>query len=391
MREPLAAWSTMALLMLYTHGAVSMQRSSFTSQAEHTSPPFFHAEFIFERDPGRPSCHASTIAELPGGDLVAAWYAGSAEGQKDVAVVGSRWPSRRRSRAMATERGNRAWSPIEVFADMPGLSEGNPVLHVDSSGQLWLFYVTMYGEGWKSCKIKVRQSRDGGKTWSQERIIRDELGWMTRNKMLVLPDGDWLLPIYDETRWTSLIYISRDRVKTWQPSAEMESGEGNIQPSLVRLSDGSLLAYMRTGSKTVRRLWESRSHDNGRTWTKPAATSLPNPNSAADMVRLSNGHIVLVFNNTEQGRTPLTAALSTDEGNSWGVMRDLESADGEYSYPAVIQTRDGLIHVAYTWRRERIKHVAFNEAWLTEFPGWASGRSQPCDSPADEQQAPPSI
>jgi predicted neuraminidase len=342
--------------------------------------PFFQGEFILERDPDRPSCHASTIAELPDGDLIAAWYAGSAEGEKDVAVVGSRW-----------SRSDRAWSPVKVFADTPDLSEGNPVLHVDPTGQVWLFYVTMYGEGWKSCKIKLRQSGDGGKTWSQERVIRDELGWMTRNKILVLPDADWLLPIYDETRWTSLVYISRDRGKTWQPSAEMESGEGSIQPSLVRLSDGSLLAYMRTGSETTRRLWESRSRDNGRTWTKPVATGLPNPNSAADMVRLSNGHIVLIFNNTEHGRSPLTAALSTDEGHSWGLMRDLESAEGEYSYPAVIQSRDGLIHATYTWRRERIKHVVFNEAWLAQFPGGASGRGQAGDSPPDEHQAPPCI
>jgi predicted neuraminidase len=319
--------------------------------------PFFRSELIFAPGSvvGYPSCHASTLVELPDGGLLAAWFAGSEEGAPDVAELGARLAP-----------GASEWSKSQVLVDTPGKADGNPVLHVDRKGRVWIFYVTKENDRrpqWAQCPLKCRVSTDGGRTFGPERILHQKLGWMDRNKPIYLANGDLLLPIYDERDWTSLMFISPDDGATWFPSQRIVAKGGNIQPTMVQLGDGSLLALMRTGSSD-HRLWRAASRDNGRTWTAPEETNLPNPNSACDMVRLANGHLVLVFNNSSQGRTPLTVALSTDEGQSWSHLRNLETTPGEYSYPAVIQTRDGIIHVTYTYLRKSIKHAVFNEAWI---------------------------
>ncbi len=319
--------------------------------------PYFRAELIFAPGsvPDRPSCHASTLVELPDGELLAAWFAGTEEGAPDTAEVGARLAPN------ATR-----WSAPSVLVDTPGKSDGNPVLHVDRQGRVWIFSVTKERERrpqWARCRIKCRLSSDGGRTFGPERILREELGWMMRNKPLYLANGNLLLPLYDERNWTSLMFISPDDGATWSASAPLAGRGGNIQPTVVQLGDGSLLALMRTGSPH-HRLWQAVSRDNGRTWSPPVETDLPNPNSACDMVRLANGHLVLVFNNSQHDRTPLTVALSTDAGRTWSNQRDLEAGAGEFSYPAVIQARDGSIHVTYTYLRRSIKHAAFNEAWI---------------------------
>jgi len=314
----------------------------------------FRSELIFAPQPDRPSCHASTIAELSNGDLLCAWYAGQREAAPDVAILAARLPA-----------SGDSWTAPQVIVDTPNQPEGNPVLFQTPDGRLWLFYVTIEGRGWQDCPLKLRTSEDGGNTWSPERILRAEHGWMTRNKPLVLDNGDWVLPLYDERTWASLFGISSDASASWQFTEPLASQPGNIQPSVVQLGDGSLLALMRTGGQGGY-LWQSRSLDLGRTWEEPTPTELPNPNAAADMVRLRSGSLVLAFNNTRVGRTPLSVALSRDEGRTWPIIRDLETGPGEYSYPALIVASDGLVHLTYTYRRESIKHVAFDEAWLTE-------------------------
>lgn len=323
--------------------------------------PLFRAELIFEPQSvaGYPACHASTLVELPDGELFAAWFAGSEEGASDTAELGARLAP-----------GATQWSKPTVLVDTPGKSDGNSVLHLDRQGHVWIFYVTKERDRepqWAQCRVKCRVSTDGGRTFSPEHILREELGWMVRNKPLYLANGDLLLPLYDERNWSSHMYISSDGGATWTPSASIAGQGGNIQPTVVQLADGSLLALMRTGSPH-HRLWKATSHDNGRTWTPPVETDLPNPNSACDMVRLANGYLVLVFNDSPHSRSPLTVALSTDEGRTWSHKRNLETGAGEFSYPAVIQTHDGLIHVTYAYRRISIKHAAFNEAWIRANP-----------------------
>ncbi|MFQ6130994.1 MAG: exo-alpha-sialidase [Armatimonadota bacterium] len=314
--------------------------------------PAFRSELIFPPQTDRPSCHASTIAELSNRDLLCAWYAGQREGAPDVAILASRLPA-----------GDEAWTAPEIIVDTPDQPEGNPVLFQAPDGRLLLFYVTIEWRSWQDCPLKLRASDDGGHTWGPERFLRRQHGWMTRNKPLVLDNGDLILPLYDESVWASLFGISSDGGESWQFTDLLRSQPGNIQPSVVQLTDGSLFALMRTGGHGGR-LWQTRSRDRGRTWQEPAPSDLSNPNSAADVVRLPNGNLVLAFNNTATGRTPMSVALSRDEGRTWPLVRDLETGPGEYSYPAVITASDGLVHLTYTYRRESIKHVAFDEDWL---------------------------
>jgi len=310
----------------------------------------YNAGKIFEQLPNFPSCHASTIAELPNGDLRAAWYAGSREGAKDVAIFTSR-----------KRLGSDHWMYPKMIVNTPNFSEGNPVLFADATGQIWLFYVTMYGNRWTQCKMYYKKSSTMGYSWEESVVLREELGWMTRNKPLYLSNGDILLPVYDERDWHSMAMISEDGGETWYTYGDLSSPKGVIQPTVVQRKDGSLLMLMRSRDGEI---WRSTSDDLGRSWEAAHPTDLPNPNCGVDMMRLRNGNIALVYNDTRQGRTPLTVALSTDEGETWGYKRDLETEAGEYSYPAVIQSRYGCIHRTYTYRRVSITHVEINEAWM---------------------------
>lgn len=317
--------------------------------------PHFKGELIFEKVEGYPSCHAATIKGLSNGDLLVAWYAGAFEGSPDVAILSSRRP-----------KGSGKWSQPKVPIDTPNKPEGNPVLWCDPKGTVWLFYVTMQGDGWTTCNMKYIKSTDNGKTWSEPVFLRKELGWMTGTKPLVMKNGEILLPLYDEVNVSSVFMISGDGGKTWLNTGPIQSNPGNIQPSVVQLKDGSLLCYMRTWVRG--KMWQSRSTDNGRTWSKATQHNLPNSGSRLDLVKLKTGDLVLIFNNTPRGRTPLSAALSRDEGRTWPIIKDLETEAGEYSYPAAIQTDEGLIHVVYTYRRTHIKHVEFNREWLDSKP-----------------------
>jgi predicted neuraminidase len=162
---------------------------------------------------------------------------------------------------------------------------------------------------------------------------------------------------------------------TWTESNSVDTGEGfkkgNIEPAIVELGDGTLLMYMRSGSRTC--IWQSRSSDGGSKWTPPTRTPLPNPDSAVEFCRLGDGRIVLALNNSPETRNPLSIAISEDDCQTWLGFRDLEDGPGSFSYPAAIQADDGLIHITYTYKREGIKHVAIAPAWITDDSGGENG------------------
>ena len=137
---------------------------------------------------------------------------------------------------------------------------------------------------------------------------------------------------------------------------------GNIEPAIVELKDGRLLMLMRSGTRTC--IWSSLSSDGGLTWSSPERTPLPNPDSAIDLLRLKSGRVLLAYNNSSKGRTPLAVAVSEDDCRNWRRARDLETGPGGFSYPAAIQSQDGIIHITYTYDRKGIKHVAFDEQWI---------------------------
>jgi predicted neuraminidase len=319
------------------------------------------AEFVFESVPFA-SAHASTILETRGG-LVAAWFGGSREGADDVGI----WMSR---------QVDDAWTqPVEVANGTQ--AEGtrypcwNPVLFRMPDGAVALFYkVGPSPQRWWGM---VRISADGGRTWADaERLPKGILGPI-KNKPVRLSDGAIISPSSTESsdrpsRWRVHFERSVDGGRSWTvtfppPSSGREEIDA-IQPSILIHPGGRLEAVGRTRSG---RIFETWSEDRGRSWSPIRLTELPNPNAGLDAVTLRDGRHVLVYNHTDDGRSPLNVSLSAD-GVTWEAALVLEDADGEYSYPAVIQTSDGLVHITYTWRRERIKHVIVDPTRLRSIP-----------------------
>jgi predicted neuraminidase len=313
----------------------------------------FCSQFMFVGTSDRPQCHASTIVELPSGDILGAWYAGTQEGLPDVAVMSARF-----------SRDDCRWSDATVLFDTPGMPEGNPVLFVDPSGGLRLFFVTIVEDGWDGAQLKSTLSADEGRSWAEPVVLGESLGTMVRNKPLFLDDGRVILPLYDDPTYRSLMYLSDDGCQTWRRSGWISSPTGCVQPTLFRKTDGTIVALMRDGGHA--QVWRSESRDRGETWSPAAGTFLRNPNAGVDLVHLDSGNLVLAFNDTRTSRTPLSLAWSDDEGDNWLVKLDVATGEGEYSYPAIIQDRYGTIHLAHTWRRTAIAHVMLDEEFLVE-------------------------
>lgn len=344
----------------------------------------FKKEDIFKFNPNVPEVHAPTITETRNGYLLAAWFGGSKEGASDVAIYASRYSLEK-----------DMWSEPRVLVDLPGKSDQNPVLFTNKDA-VWLFFTSLEGNSSNSI-IMCKKSFDYGFSWAKEEIFRKRMGLWVRNRPVILDNGNIALPIYDRGISPNCCYvmISEDGGETWETYGPITSITGCAQGNIVQLSGGTLLMYMRTRSHPLHQflsvtrvskievshgqfitrkenlsiggfIWESQSSDRGRTWSPPVETNIPNPNSGISLIRLRNGNLVLAFNNTHVGRTPLNIALSTDEGKTWFYKRILEKGEGEYSYPQLIQTSDGLIHVVYTYRRITIRHAVFNEDWLKE-------------------------
>ena len=325
------------------------------------APAVLKTEFIFDTAPF-PSCHASTIVELPGGGLVTAWFGGTAEKNPDVGI----W--------LARFEAGKWTAPVEVANGVlanpkPGGPARhpcwNPVLFQPKTGPLLLFYKV--GPSPSTWWGMLRRSTDGGKTWSAAQRLPADCAGPIKNKPVQLPNGDLLSPSSSEhDGWRVHFERSRDLGQTWEVIGPANDGKaiGAIQPSILFLGGDKLLALGRTRQGKV---FQVGSDDAGKTWGAMTLTTLPNPNAGTDALTLKDGRHLLIYNHTANGRSPLNLALSTD-AKSWQAALVLESQPGEYSYPALIQTRDGLVHATYTWKRQKVKHVVIDPAKLEPRP-----------------------
>lgn len=347
---------------------ISLFRASLISTvlaAAVSAAPERTREFLYETAPF-PQCHASTIVETSAGTLVASFFGGTREKDPDVGI----WVTR--------HEGGRWSAPVEVangiqYARADGTvvrhPTWNPVLYQPrAGGPLLLFYkVGPDPETWWGM---LMTSTDDGRTWSEPRRLPEGVLGPIKNKPVELAGGTLLCPSSAESKatgWTTHFELTRDLGRTWEVVGPINTREefNAIQPSVLFHADGRLQVLCRSRENVVTTSWSS---DQGRTWSKMTATSLPNPSSGTDAVTLSDGRQLIVYNPTVRRpdgrsgpRSPLNVAVSAD-GIAWTDVATLENDDAPngYSYPAVIQTRDGLVHITYTWRRERIRHVVFD-------------------------------
>ena len=292
------------------------------------------------------------MVELKNGDLLAAWSGGTAEGSPDVAI----WSSLAAPAGVGRRPPNWRASPKSLLF--------NPVLFYTANGRLWLYY--KFGPHPDSWSVARRFSTDDGKNWSAVEHLPAGLYGPIRAKPLVFPDGVVISGTSVESyhSWSAWIERSTGNGATFTRIGPITvAGKGIIQPSVIALSATHLRFYARSDAAT-KKICIADSYDRGVTWTQAHALDLPNPNSGIDAVALRDGRIVLVFNNSDSGRTPLNLAVGTD-GEHFRIFATLEDQPGEYSYPSMIQGKDGDLHITYTWRRQKIRYARIP---LTEIP-----------------------
>lgn len=311
--------------------------------------------------------HPASITQLDNGDLYMTYYGGGGEYVDDSKV----WGMRRKA-------GESTWSEPKLLADTPFLGEGNGVVWQAPDGLVWLFYVQRYGPTWSESRTLAKISEDGAETWSDSMVLSFELGTMCRGLPIVLNNGDYLLPVYHETGSdinqtfpdTASYFLRHDpKKRTWTPTGRIYSRSGNLQAEPVQLTDEHVVAYIRPGGNfepsESRYVVRAESHDGGETWSKGEDTEFPNPNSAVSFIKLQSGKLLLVYNDSMNHRTPLTAAISEDNDKTWPHRRDLATSglDNTFAYPMAIQAKDGTIHVICTTDvRKTVILVSFQES-----------------------------
>lgn len=338
---------------------------TFSSCPADAEPGVVAREFLYE-EATFPQCHASTIEETPSG-LVAAWFGGTHEKNKDVGI----WVSRK--------TGTHWTPPVEVANGVQYKSTGgevhrhptwNPVLFQYAEGPLLLFYKC--GPSPSAWWGMLSRSMDDGKTWSVPVRLPEHIDGPVRNKPILLKNGSLLCGSSTEfDGWRLHFELTADQAATFQRTPAIHDGKefGAIQPTLLQRKDGTIQALNRNQNGDGRIL-STTSMDGGLSWSALKETSLPNPNSGIDAVTLQDGRFLLVYNHTNRrkgtprGREMLNVAISSD-GINWKAALTLEKEPkSEFSYPAVIQSDDGMVHTTYTWKRNRVRHVTIDPGKL---------------------------
>ena len=327
-----------------------------------------------------PSSHASNLLALPNGDLLCFFFSGTEEGESGISILMSR-----------LNHGSNRWTAPAVLSYRNGWSNQNPVPFRAPDGRLWLFHTSQVaGKGQTTAVIFSLTSDDEGLTWTAPQTLFPQPGSFDRQPLVIF-HKEWLFPVYHSASAGivknaqndySAVKISKDHGKTWSECRVPGSG-GLVQMNIAKLSNGNLAAFFR--SRYADWVYKSAS-DDGCNWSPPAPTRLPNNNASIQVARLEDGHLVIAFNNAQATktrgqprtapRTILSVALSIDGGKTWPWVRDIQAGNEppkyypaespEYSYPSVTQSPDGKIQLTFTFRRETIKYVTFDEQWIKD-------------------------
>ncbi len=350
----------------YQEAAVKPESAEFGTLKE--------AEAVWEErviDPGgRAMAHSASLIKLADGGVRVFWYGGSREGARDVAIY-----------TADLQPNQRSWSPARAIINRTELSKqlgryikklGNPVGFVDAEGRVWLFFVSVSLGGWSGSAINVMVSRDDGETFGRvKRLISSpvfNVSTLVRGRPFQMQDGSILLPVYHEFvgKFAELLRLDSDG--TVLGKKRLSTGRDHIQPILVTLDAQTSHVFLRDAGTENRRIHYVSTSDAGSSFTSPEPSNLPNSDSAIDAIQLAGNAILMVYNNSETARNILSLAISERGPAEWYWIHDLEGPDanggGRFSYPSIVQDSGGRIHVVYTYNRQYIKHVTFNDAWL---------------------------
>lgn len=300
-----------------------------------------------------PSSHASSIVELANGDLFAVWYA-------DWVPKSAIWGSWKYA-------GSNKWTTPCIIHRTKSAATKNPVLYLGRDNKLFLFWGDERRFWFKIVKdtLRMKTSSDGGKTWSEPADVGNLTWFLPRTNVVTLKDGTMVLPIYTDLSTSSAVSISKDNGATWSAPRYILFFFG-IQPTIIERSDSSLFALMRTGM-WPRLCWEAVSWNKGWTWKGLKFSDVKNPGFSLDMIKLKSGNVVMAFNDSKKSRSVLNIALSKDDGRTWPFVKEIENDPGNvYGYPFIIQDRQGMIHVVYSYEnRNSIAHFICNEEWIS--------------------------
>lgn len=355
---------------------------------------FFESRDIFTPGENTPAhVHSSCVTQTPSGNLIAVWYENGPWIEGDYRFSRNRDKSDDvRIAGAFFDRIKGEWSAPCVFADTYAISDNNPVVSVAPDGALWLVYSVMPfcpASTWSGTFLMRKRSLDydrpGTPVWCDadpviikepdnfdqaclkngipaemsDVIYRRRLGWMPRNHMFPLPDGGMLLPLANENVSIPAMLHIRPDGRSWTMTSCLDAFRC-IQPSIVRLSDGRLRAYLRHEPDTL----FCDSDDCFATSTPAASSGLPNPGSAVEAVTLDDGLLVLAHNASPENRSSLAVSFSRDDGKTFRTKL-VDSGEGaRYDYPSLIQAQSGLIEMTYSCNLKTVRHVAFNEEWL---------------------------
>lgn len=316
-----------------------------------------------------PTVHSPTLVRLPNGNVLAAWFGGSREGAKDVAIY-------------ASERNSNGWSSMKVLANRKTVEQalqrpirklGNPVLTIDKASRVWLFFVVVSLGGWSTSAVAYQISTDNGQHFSLPRLLVTSpvlnISTLVRARPLNYQDGSIAVPMYHELLGKFGLNVriaSGGRILSIAHIGNLRTA---IQPTIVAINSQQAIALLRrTGIAPPQVLW-SRTNDGGQSWSLPQASNLSNPDSSCAAIRRFGGGILLAYNPTKQGRNILSLARF-DHKQRWQHLHDLErgQAQDEFSYPFLISGPAYDYTIVYTWKRRRIAYIHFNEAWLQTLP-----------------------
>jgi len=353
---------------------IFLKTGGFTDQIQNSAfrkgecKPVLIKETI-NQEQGLPMVHVASLAQMPDGIMAAVWYGGTAECQPDVKIYFSQQES---GADWAAPRVIMTRESAERDLHRPVKALGNTLLLANTDGSLRLLFVTIAMGKWSGSQLNSCLSKDGGLTWTHaERLTLSpffNFSELVRNRAIAQQGGGWCVPIYQEFlgKFPELLWLGDHNGTLTYQKTRIAGGCSTFQPSLIPVSEEYTEVLLRDYT-SARKIHFSSSYDGGCEWPFVTATELPNPDAGISGLRLSDGELLVAFNDSANDRSNLTLAIASTDRKTWRRIIALENEPGaNFSYPFLMRSSDGMIRLAYTRRGKAIALTSFNEAWLND-------------------------